>query len=66
MNAVVARQAIVVAFMKTALYAKQITVLTFRLAKLDAGPEIYHCAIECSAELFHACVLCLETLCVQL
>ena len=45
-DAFVTRQAIVAAFMETTLYAKQATGVTFRLAELDAGPEIYHCAVE--------------------
>ena len=48
MNAIVICQAIVVAFMETTLYAKQVAGVAFRLAELNAGPEIYHCAIECS------------------
>jgi hypothetical protein len=48
-NAIVAGQAIVVAFVKTTLYAMQITVGTFRLAELDTGPKIYHRPIECPA-----------------
>ena len=50
MNANVARKTTVVAFMKTILYAKQVTIGTFRHAELDsdAGPEIYHRAIECA------------------
>ena len=45
-DAIVTRHAVVVTFMKTTLYAKQVTVVTLRLAELDAGPEIYHCVIE--------------------
>jgi hypothetical protein len=48
-NAIVACQAIVAAFMRTIPYAKQDTVVTFRLAELDAGPKINYCAVECSA-----------------
>ena len=66
MNALVTSQAIMVAFVKTALYAKQITVGTLRLAELDAGPEVYHGVIERSAQLLDACMLSLETLYVRL
>ena len=45
-DAIMARQAIVLAFMKTTLQAKQVTVVTFQFAELDAGPEIYHCDVE--------------------
>ena len=48
MNAIVTCQAAVAAFMKPALYAKQVTFGTWRLAELDASPEIYHCAVKCS------------------
>ena len=48
-DATMTSQAIVLAFMKTTLYAKQITVVTFRLAELNAGPEIDHYAVEHSA-----------------
>jgi hypothetical protein len=65
-NATVTRQAIVGAFMKTASNTKQVTLGTFRLAELNAGPEIYHCVVEGSAQLFHARVIGLETLCVRL
>ena len=46
-DTIMIRQAIVLAFMKTTLHAKQVTVVTFQLAELDAGPEIYHCDVEC-------------------
>jgi hypothetical protein len=49
LNALVTCQTIVVAFMKPALYAKQVTFDTLRLAEPDAGPEIYHCTVDCSA-----------------
>ena len=65
MNALVTRHAVVVAFMKTALYTKQVTGGTLRVAELDAGPEVHHCAIEGSAQLFYAFVLRLETLCIR-
>ena len=65
-NALVTRQAIVVAFVKTALYAKQVTSATLRLAELNAGPEIDHCVVECSPQIFDACMLGLETLYVRL
>ena len=45
-NAIVTRQAVVVAFMKTTPYAKQETGVTLRLAELNAGSEIYHYAVE--------------------
>ena len=47
-NAIVTCEAIMGAFMETTLYAKQVAVVTFRLADLDAGPEIYHRAFGCS------------------
>jgi hypothetical protein len=48
-NTIVTCQAIVGAIMETTLYAKQVAIVTFRLAELDAGPEIYHGAIGRSA-----------------
>ena len=66
MNALVTRHAIVAAFMKTAPYTEQVTGGTLRLAELDAGPDIYHCAIKGSTQLFDVCVLGLETLCIRL
>lgn len=48
-NAIVTCQAIVDAFMETTLYAKQVALVTFRLAELDAGPEIDHRVVGCSA-----------------
>jgi hypothetical protein len=66
MGALVTRQAIVIAFMKTALYAKQVTGAALRPAELDAGPEVYHCVVERPAQLFNACVFGLETLYVRL
>ena len=48
-DAIMARQAIVFAFMKTTPYAKQVTGVTFRLAELNSGPEYYHLAVEYSA-----------------
>jgi hypothetical protein len=56
----------VVAFVKTALGAKQVTASTLRLAELYAGPEVYHCVVERSTQLFDACMLGLETLYVRL
>jgi hypothetical protein len=53
-NALVTRQAIVVAFMNTALYAKQVTGAALRPAYLDAGLEVYYCAVKRSAQLFDA------------
>lgn len=64
MDAIVTRQTIVDAVMKTTPYAKQVTLGTFGLAEPDTGPEIYHGVIECSTEFFHACVLGLETPCI--
>jgi hypothetical protein len=61
-DALVTRQAIVVAFMKTALYTKQVTGSALQPAELDACQEVYYPAVECSAEIFDACVLSLETL----
>ena len=52
--------------MKTALYAKQVTGATLRLAELNAGPEIDHCVVECSPQIFDACMLGLEALYVGL
>jgi hypothetical protein len=66
MNALVTHQAIVVAFMKKALYAKRITAGALQPAELDASPEVYHCVVERPAQLFHACMLGLETLYVRL
>ena len=65
-NALVARHAVVFTFMITALYTQQATGGTFQLAELDASPEVCYCPIEGSMQLFHACVLGLETLCVRL
>ena len=65
-NALVTGQAIVVAFMKTALYAKQVASAALRLAELNTGPEIDHCVIERSPQIFDACMLGLETLNVGL
>ena len=48
LNAAVTCEAIMGAFMETTLYAKQVAVVTFRLADLDACPEIYHRAFGCS------------------
>jgi hypothetical protein len=48
-NALVHCQAMVVAFMEPTLYAKQVACGALRLADLDAGLEIYHGAVECSA-----------------
>jgi hypothetical protein len=64
-DAIVICQAIVDAVVKTTSNTKQVTLGTFRLAELDAGPEIYHCTVERPAQLFHACVLDLEALCVR-
>ena len=65
-NALVTRQAIMVAFVETALYAKQVTGSALRPAELDAGPEVNHCVVERPAQLFNACVLSLKTLYVRL
>jgi hypothetical protein len=65
-DALVTRQTIVVAFMETTLYAKQVTGGALRPAQLDACPEIDHRTVERSAEIFDTCVLGLETLCVRL
>jgi hypothetical protein len=48
-GAIVTRQAIVDAVVKTTSNAKQVTLGTFRPAELDAGPEIHHGPVECSA-----------------
>jgi hypothetical protein len=45
-DAIVICQAIVDAVVKTTSNTKQVTLGTFRLAELDAGPEIYHCTVE--------------------
>jgi hypothetical protein len=65
-DALVTRQTIVVAFMKTALYAKQVTGGALRSAQLDACPEVDHRTVERPAQIFDACMLGLETLCVRL
>ena len=65
-NALVTRQAIVVAFVKTALYAKRITGGALQPAELDSGPEVNHCVVERPAQLFNACMLGLKTLHVRL
>jgi hypothetical protein len=65
-DALVARQAIVVAVMKTALDAKQVTGSTLRPTELYACSEVNNRAVERSPQLFNACVLGLETLCVRL
>jgi hypothetical protein len=66
MDALVTRQVIMVAFMKTALYTKQVTGSALRPAELDACQEVYYHAVECSAEIFDGCVLSLEMLYVRL
>ena len=60
------RQAIVVAFMETALYANQVASCALRPAELDACPEVYYRAVERPAQIFDACMLGLETLYVRL
>ena len=64
-NALVTRQAIVVAFMKAALDTKEVAGGTFRPAESNASTEVYHSTVERFAQLFLACILSLETLCVQ-
>jgi hypothetical protein len=64
-DALVTREAIMVAFMETALYAKQVTGSALRPAELNAGPKVYHSAVKRSAEIFDACVFGLETLYVR-
>ena len=66
MKTLMTRQAIVFAFMRTALYTKQVAGSTWRLADLDASPEIYHCAAERSAQLFNAGAFGLKTLYIRL
>jgi hypothetical protein len=61
----VTRQAIVVSLVKAALDTEQIAGGTPRPAELDTGTEFYHCIVERLTQLFHACVLGLETLCVR-
>ena len=59
-------QAIVVAFMETALYTNQVTGGALRPAELDACPEVNYGAVERPAQIFDACVLGLEALYVRL
>jgi hypothetical protein len=66
LDAIVTRQTIVVLFMESALYAKQVACGTLRLAEPDAGTKVYHRAVDCSAQFFNASILGLETLCVRL
>jgi hypothetical protein len=65
-NAIMARQAIVTAFMQTALDAEEVAGSTLRPAKLDAGSEIYDSTVKCSAQLFDAGIPGLESLCIRL
>jgi hypothetical protein len=52
LNAFVTRQAIVVTLMTAALDTKQFAGGTLRLAELNTSTEVYHCAVERSAQLF--------------
>ena len=51
--------------MKAALDTKEVASGTFRPAESNASTEVYHCTVERFAQLFLACILGLETLCVQ-
>jgi hypothetical protein len=52
MDAPVTHQAIMVTFMKTALYTKQVTGSALQPAELDACQKVYYHAVEFSAEIF--------------